>query len=329
MLDRVITVEFAIKDDDERRNGNSPDRSHNRSPRRGYDRARSQSPYRRERDSPDYGHGRGRNPSPYRRERASPDYVRGSSRSPNRKERGSPNRRERGSPIRKERGSPNRKERGSPYRKERDVRRDHELSPSPKKEDRETDRNHKLSSSPQTKWSNGDISNGLNPEKRASPEYSHRPSPSPQREEGEAEPNLENFARSRSAYSDAESPPPDRYGRYTFIYYQSMFVFRIKPALCLKCLLYTDRARFCHAVGHPWPGKNLDRDLSTLAVYCFMEALSPSLDRKVRIISILCMQIASLQSKLCIWTSPNACVCCLLSSSKILEVSISYSIHLD
>ncbi|KAH6783889.1 arginine/serine-rich splicing factor 35 [Perilla frutescens var. hirtella] len=222
LLDRIITVEYAIKDDDERQNGNSPDRVRDRSPRRGYDRVRSQSPYRRDRESPDYGHSRGRSPSPYRRERASPDYARGSSGSPNRKERGSPNRKARGSPNRKERGSPNRKgrgstdrkERGSPDRKERDLRRDHELSrsPSPRKE-REIDQNHKHSSSPQTKKSNGDM-NGVSPGKRASPEYSHGSSPSPQREEGERAANPDDYAREKSpAYSDAESPPPDRYGR--------------------------------------------------------------------------------------------------------------------
>ncbi|KAM7494533.1 hypothetical protein LguiB_029142 [Lonicera macranthoides] len=78
LMDRVISVEYAIKDDDERRDGFSPDKSHERSPRRrSDDRGRSPSPYRRERASPDYGRGRGRSPSPYRRERASPDYGRG------------------------------------------------------------------------------------------------------------------------------------------------------------------------------------------------------------------------------------------------------------
>lgn len=86
LMDRVISVEYAIKDDDDRRNGHSPDRGRDRSPgRRGHERGRSPSPYRKERGSPDYG--RGRSPSPYRRERASPDYGRGRSRSPQRKER--------------------------------------------------------------------------------------------------------------------------------------------------------------------------------------------------------------------------------------------------
>ncbi|KAA8533775.1 hypothetical protein F0562_031292 [Nyssa sinensis] len=77
LMDRVISVEYAIKDDDDRKNGYSPDRGRDRSPRR----RRSPSPYRRERASPDYGRGRSRSPSPHRRERASPDYGRGRSRS--------------------------------------------------------------------------------------------------------------------------------------------------------------------------------------------------------------------------------------------------------
>ncbi|KAL3570309.1 hypothetical protein D5086_027558 [Populus alba] len=102
LLDRVISVEYAVRDDDERKDGYSPDRSRDRSPdRRGHDRRRSPSPYRRERGSPDYGrgpspyrkergspdYGRRRSPSPYRRDRASPDYGRGTSRSPYRRER--------------------------------------------------------------------------------------------------------------------------------------------------------------------------------------------------------------------------------------------------
>ncbi|KAI5647297.1 hypothetical protein M9H77_33302 [Catharanthus roseus] len=71
LMDRVISVEYAIRDDDERRNGHSPDR-----------RGRDISPDRR-------GHGRGRSPSPYRRDRGSPDYGHGSIPS-SRPERGSP-----------------------------------------------------------------------------------------------------------------------------------------------------------------------------------------------------------------------------------------------
>ncbi|KAK9103425.1 hypothetical protein Sjap_020679 [Stephania japonica] len=85
LMDRVISVEYAVRDDDDdRKNGYSPDRrGRGRSPDRSRDRRRSPSPYRRERGSPDYGHGGnnerrsrdvGRSPSPYQRERGSPDY---------------------------------------------------------------------------------------------------------------------------------------------------------------------------------------------------------------------------------------------------------------
>nr|ACJ84313.1 unknown [Medicago truncatula] len=72
LMDRVISVEFAARDDD-RRNGHSPDRGRDRQRDRSRDGRRSPSPYRRERGSPDYGRG----PSPYKRERSSPDYGRG------------------------------------------------------------------------------------------------------------------------------------------------------------------------------------------------------------------------------------------------------------
>ncbi|KAK6135298.1 hypothetical protein DH2020_030940 [Rehmannia glutinosa] len=187
LLDRVITVEYAVKDDDDKRNGYSPDRNRDRSPRRGHDRVRSPSPYRRERESPDYGHGRGRkSPSPYRRERASPEYTRGSSRSPS--------------------------------RKERDSERARDISPSPRKE-RDSDYHHKRSPSPQIERSNGDSGRGPNPEKKVSPDYGNEPSPSPRREHRERVISpTDDYARDRSpAYSDAESPPPERYGRYAFI----------------------------------------------------------------------------------------------------------------
>ncbi|XP_042970773.1 serine/arginine-rich splicing factor RS40-like isoform X2 [Carya illinoinensis] len=87
LLDRVISVEYAVRDDDdERRNGHSPDRFRDRSLDRSRDRRRSPSPYRRERGSPDYGRGS----SPSRKERGSPDYGRDCSPSPYRRERGSP-----------------------------------------------------------------------------------------------------------------------------------------------------------------------------------------------------------------------------------------------
>ncbi|KAL3834492.1 hypothetical protein ACJIZ3_009228 [Penstemon smallii] len=203
LLDRVITVEYAVKDDDDRRNGSSPDRTRDRSPRRANDRVRSPSPYSRERGSPDYGHGRahGRSPSRYRRERASPDYVRGPSRSPS--------------------------------RKERDPEYSRGRSPSPRKE-----RDHKHSPIPERERANGeDIGNGLNLGKKVSPDYvhsqspgprreqrervisptddyAHSPSPSPQREQGERviSPS-DDYGREKSpAYSDGESPQPGEIG---------------------------------------------------------------------------------------------------------------------
>ncbi|XP_022873220.1 serine/arginine-rich splicing factor RS40-like isoform X2 [Olea europaea var. sylvestris] len=58
-MDRVISVEYSIRDDDDRGNGHSPDRrGRDASPnRRGYGAGRSRSPYRKDRSSPDYGHG--------------------------------------------------------------------------------------------------------------------------------------------------------------------------------------------------------------------------------------------------------------------------------
>ncbi|CAD5181750.1 unnamed protein product, partial [Musa acuminata subsp. malaccensis] len=78
LMDRVISVEYALRDDDDKRNGYSPDRrGRERSlERRGRDTRRSPSPYGRgrERDSPDYGRG----PSPYNKpeQRGSPNYGR-------------------------------------------------------------------------------------------------------------------------------------------------------------------------------------------------------------------------------------------------------------
>lgn len=67
-------MEYAIRDDDDdRRNGYSPDRrGRDISPDRGYGRGRSPSPYRRGRGSPDYGHGS--NPASRPEPRASPKY---------------------------------------------------------------------------------------------------------------------------------------------------------------------------------------------------------------------------------------------------------------
>ncbi|KAB5569142.1 hypothetical protein DKX38_002935 [Salix brachista] len=67
LMDRVISVEYAAQDDDERRNGYSPERrGRDRSPGRNYDHERSPSPYRRDRGSPDYSHGPNTNSRPER-----------------------------------------------------------------------------------------------------------------------------------------------------------------------------------------------------------------------------------------------------------------------
>ncbi|KAG7015551.1 Serine/arginine-rich splicing factor RS40 [Cucurbita argyrosperma subsp. argyrosperma] len=118
LMDRVISVEYAVRDDDEKRNGFSPDRNRDRSPDR---KRRSPSPYRRERGSPDYGNGITR--SPYRRQRASPDYGSRRSPSPYQRER----ERERGSPDYGRGRSPNQ----SPYRRERERSSDHGRGRSP------------------------------------------------------------------------------------------------------------------------------------------------------------------------------------------------------
>ncbi|CAI0397806.1 unnamed protein product [Linum tenue] len=111
LMDRVISVEYAVRDDDEKKDGGgySPERTRDRSPRR-----RSVSPYRRERGSPDYGRG----PSPYRRERGSPDYGGRGRRSPSPYKKG---RRRSPSPYKKGRSSPEyaRESARSPYKRER------------------------------------------------------------------------------------------------------------------------------------------------------------------------------------------------------------------
>ncbi|KAK9274376.1 hypothetical protein L1049_019190 [Liquidambar formosana] len=76
-MDRVISVEYAVRDDDDRKNGYSPDRrGRDRSPdRRSYDHGRSPSPYHRDRASPDYGHGSKPNSRPEPRERTKYDQA--------------------------------------------------------------------------------------------------------------------------------------------------------------------------------------------------------------------------------------------------------------
>ncbi|ESQ43326.1 hypothetical protein EUTSA_v10014293mg [Eutrema salsugineum] len=115
LLDKVISVEYAMKDDDARGNGYSPERRRDRSPDR---RRRSPSPYRRERGSPDYG--RGASPVAHRKERTSPEYGRGR-RSP----------------------SPYKRARLSPDYKRDDRRRERVSSPDYKRDDR---RREKLAS---------------------------------------------------------------------------------------------------------------------------------------------------------------------------------------
>ncbi|KAL3645271.1 hypothetical protein CASFOL_010451 [Castilleja foliolosa] len=245
LMDRVITVEYAVKDDDDRRNGYSPDRNRDRSPRRGYDRVRSPSPRRRERDSPDYGHGRGHSPSPYRRERASPNYARGPSRSPSRKERDP----ERGRVVsrspRKERDSDFHHKRSPSPRKERDSDYHHKRSLSPRKErysdyhrkrslsprkERDSDHHHKRSPSPEKERSNGENGRGIKPGK-VSPDYAKGPSPS-QMEEGERAISPDDYARDRSpAYSDAESPPPVQYGRFNHLEREKDLDKELKPSV--------------------------------------------------------------------------------------------------
>ncbi|KAL3571940.1 hypothetical protein D5086_025844 [Populus alba] len=92
-MDRVISVEYAARDD-ERRNGHSPERrDRDRSPDRNYDRGRSPSPYRRDRGSPDYGHGSNTNSRPESRgnhnydKAESPENERYRSRTPPSRER--------------------------------------------------------------------------------------------------------------------------------------------------------------------------------------------------------------------------------------------------
>ncbi|XVF12432.1 hypothetical protein REPUB_Repub08aG0118400 [Reevesia pubescens] len=203
LMDRVISVEYAVRDDDDRGNGYSPDRSRDRSPERGRDRRRSPSPYRRERGSPDYGrspykkergspdYGRGRSPSPYKRDRASPEYGRGTSRSPYRRERaGSDHARGSGrSPYKKEKASP---ENGlgpsrSPYRREKHSA-ENDRSPSPYRRERAgSDNDREPSHSPYGR-------------ERASPENGRGPSPSSMPE-----------GRESPYGGEAESPINERY----------------------------------------------------------------------------------------------------------------------
>ncbi|KAK9291518.1 hypothetical protein L1049_019466 [Liquidambar formosana] len=208
LMDRVISVEYAVRDDDDKRNGYSPERSRDRSPeRRSRDKGRSPSPYRRERASPDYG--RGRSPSPYRRDRASPDYGRRPP-SPYRRERASPDygRGTSRSPYRRERATPDngRAPSRSPYQRER-VSPDlgHGASRSPYRRERASpDHGHAPSRSPYRR-------------ERASSDHGRGPSVSPRKEEASPihhrglSPNTKPELRDSPMSDGAESPMQERY----------------------------------------------------------------------------------------------------------------------
>ncbi|TKY51260.1 Serine/arginine-rich splicing factor RS40 [Spatholobus suberectus] len=210
LLDRVISVEFAVKDDDDRRNGYSPERGRDRQRGRSHDGRRSPSPYRRERGSPDYGRG----PSPYQRERSSPDYGRGRSRSrsPLRRERASPAYVRRSlSPYRRERegSDPVRDSSRSPYHKER-GRTDHGISPSHSPEER----GRKSPLSPQNVRGSSCSPRDTG---KASPENGHgsgspdeKGNPSPYNGYG-GSPNTMPDPRDSPNYGGPESPMHERY----------------------------------------------------------------------------------------------------------------------
>ncbi|XP_018830721.2 serine/arginine-rich splicing factor RS40-like isoform X1 [Juglans regia] len=189
LLDRVISVEYAVRDDDdERRNGHSPDRFHDRSLDRGRDRRRSPSPYRRERGSPDYGRGS----SPSRKERGSPDY--GRDRSP--------------SPYRRERGSPE-------YGRAR--------SRSPQRERVGRDHRHSSSHSPyQTERVSADVGHGAGhspyARERASADHGRGPSRSPYGRAGASpdngrDPSRSPYGRERASPENGHGPSRSPYGR--------------------------------------------------------------------------------------------------------------------
>ncbi|GAA0187438.1 RNA splicing factor [Lithospermum erythrorhizon] len=188
LMDRVITVEYAIRDDDDKGNGHSPHRSIDRSPRRGgYNRGRSPSPYGRQRGSPDYGYGRrGRSPSPYGRERGSPDYGYGPRRpilSPNRgRESDSDYDRVRSPSPRKERARYSRDGSASPRRERPRYSREH--SPSPRRETLFYSRKH--SASPRRERPRYSREHSASPQ-RERPRYSREHSANPQREKTSAE----------------------------------------------------------------------------------------------------------------------------------------------
>lgn len=202
LMDRVITVEYAIKDDDDRKNGYGPGKTYDQSPRRGYDRGRSRSPRGRDRLSPDYGRSRDR-PSPdygRGRDRPSPDYGRGRDRpSPDfgrGRDRPSPDFRRGRDRVSPDYGrGPSR----SPKHRERNSEYGRGHSPAAGKE-RSPGHGTVHSRSPRRE-STGPV-NGLmsSPLKSRSPDYGDRPSPSPQRERREK--------YSPDGYNHGNSPSP-------------------------------------------------------------------------------------------------------------------------
>lgn len=212
MLDRVISVEYAAREDDDKRNGYSPDRrGRNRSPDR---RRRSPSPYRRERGSPDYG--TGSSPVAYRRERGSPEYGHGPGRSPRRADRSSPAAYDRVrsplSPRRGEKASPDYRDRSrSPRGGERNDY--HKRSRSPRAGERNDYR--KRSPSPRAGEKNDFRDRSISPRgERNGNGYGRHPSTSPYKRD-EASPDPVRVPRSPSTKSDTkeagefESPVDD------------------------------------------------------------------------------------------------------------------------
>ncbi|RDX90631.1 Serine/arginine-rich splicing factor RS40, partial [Mucuna pruriens] len=237
LLDRVISVEFAVKDDDDRRNGYSPERGRDRQRDRSRDGRRSPSPYRRERGSPDYGRGS----SPYQRKRGSPDYGRrdrSRSRSPQQRDRASPAYGRRSlSPYRRERegSDPMHDSSRSPYHKER-GRTDHNISPSHSPEGRGR-RSPPPSHSPEGRGrrspqnGRGSSRSPRDNTGKASPENGHG-SGSPD-EKGNASPyngyggspNAVPDPRDSPNYGGPESPMHERYRRFATMVVLDFFLF--------------------------------------------------------------------------------------------------------
>ncbi|KAH0715749.1 hypothetical protein KY284_008654 [Solanum tuberosum] len=207
LMDQVITVEYANKDDDDRRNGFSPDRNRDRGLKRGYDRGRSRSPYGRERGSPDYGRGRARSPSPIRQGRSSPDYGRRPSPNPNHRERDS----EYGSGR-----SPN-------MRKERNPDHGNGHSPNPRRL-RAGSENGEVHSPPEE----GLLESGPSP-----PRVGRRGKYSPDDYRGHSRsPRSKPEEIGSPRYAAAESPLPERHRR--FAAYSLLFFFRLSLIYALR-----------------------------------------------------------------------------------------------